>query len=300
MPFKFKAVTAKTKRLIDLGNQVIRDCRALIAMGAGNQVQDVASSQGRSHYFTSVVQKNRNYVWDRPLRNGGVTCAYGAGNCQDQAAVTYTILRSKLTAGENTSFCVNWAIKHSFATIGTPGTDPENEVICVDPWPIKPQALLLKDHFCKEGLKVLRSKPGGKNADYMARLKKHAPKDAWIDRWAAPSSFDVDAITSGDGMWDHEYCSNDGIAWVYKVRATWIADNQRPRCHACNKEFGVTRWRHHCRSCGEVFCDACSTGRTAVGVPATRPGEADVDLSNGAVRVCAPCLTQIKQEGFGG
>ena len=53
MPFKFKAVSAETKSLIDLGNQVIRDCRAIVAMGAGNQVQNVASTQGRSAYLTA-------------------------------------------------------------------------------------------------------------------------------------------------------------------------------------------------------------------------------------------------------
>jgi hypothetical protein len=217
MPIRFKAVNAETKRLIDLGNQVIRDCRALIAMGAANQVQNVSASLGRSHYLTGVVQNHPNYVWDRPLHNGGVTCAYGAGNCQDQAAVTYTILRSKLSAGETTSFCVNWGIKRSFATIGVPGTDPDNEVICVDPWPINAQALLLEDHFCKNGLQVLRYKRGGKNPNYMARLNKHTPVDGLIVRqYADAHVWDVNAINTSPGMWNHQYCSNNRITWFTK------------------------------------------------------------------------------------
>jgi hypothetical protein len=60
MPIKFKAVGAETKRLIDLGNQVIRDCRALVATGAGNQKQNVTRTQGRSHYLTGVVQNHPN------------------------------------------------------------------------------------------------------------------------------------------------------------------------------------------------------------------------------------------------
>jgi hypothetical protein len=85
MPFKFKAVSAETKRLIDLGNEVIQDCRALVAMGAGNQKQNVSSSQGKSALLTSAVQKHPKWEWDRPLRSGAVTCAYGAGNCQEHS-----------------------------------------------------------------------------------------------------------------------------------------------------------------------------------------------------------------------
>ena len=32
MPIKFKAVTAETKRLIDIGDRVIRECRALVGI----------------------------------------------------------------------------------------------------------------------------------------------------------------------------------------------------------------------------------------------------------------------------
>jgi hypothetical protein len=301
MPIRFKAVSAETKRLLDVADQVNRACRALVAMGAGNQRPNVSASQGRSHYLTGEVQSHPNYVWDRPLRNGGVTCAYGAGNCQDQAAVTYTILRSTLSGAETTSFCVNWVIKHSFATIGIPGTDPANEVVCVDPWPIHCQAVLLEDHFCKNSLTVLRHKVGGKNPNYMTRLNKHAPVDALAKKqYADAHVWDVDAINTGGGMWTHEYCSINKITWVYKVRPTWIADDQRPKCHGCNKDFSRTRWQHHCRSCGEIFCDDCSKGRTVVGIPATQPGKPVINLSNGAVRVCAPCRNQITADGFGG
>jgi FYVE zinc finger len=302
MPFKFKSVSTETKRLIDLGDQVIRDCRAIVAMGAGNQVQNVAKTQGKSAYLTAAVQSDQKYQWDRPLRNGTVTVAYAAGNCQDQAAVTYTILRSKLTAAEQTSFCVNNAIHHSFATIGVPGTDPEDQVICVDPWPIKAQAILLEDHFCKVGVQVLRHKKGGKG-DYMQRLNKPKNKSAEATakkQIANASVFDVSAIINSAGMWNHEYCSNDGITWVYKVRPEWIADEKRAHCQRCHKPFSFYWRRHHCRSCGEIFCDFCTNSRTKVGIPATEPRTPDVDLSKDAVRVCTPCFNKIKNDGFGG
>ena len=40
MPYKFKAVSAN-KILNDYSNKVIQKCRAIVAMGAGNQRDDV-------------------------------------------------------------------------------------------------------------------------------------------------------------------------------------------------------------------------------------------------------------------
>nr|CAI5865387.1 unnamed protein product [Callosobruchus analis] len=51
----------------------------------------------------------------------------------------------------------------------------------------------------------------------------------------------------------------------------WVKDNTAVECKACNKEFNLTRRRfsvasnpilnllqHHCRNCGEIFCNSCS------------------------------------------
>src|SRR5712671_1098016 len=139
MKFRFFAVSAESKRLLDIGDDVIKKCRAIVVMGAGNQKTNITQSKGLSSILTGAVQSNANYVWNQPLKNGGVTAAFGAGNCQDQGALTYTILRSVLSKSETASFCVNNTIKHSFATIGDPEKDPPTQVICVDPWPINAQ-----------------------------------------------------------------------------------------------------------------------------------------------------------------
>ena len=41
-----------------------------------------------SSILTGAVQNNSYYVWNQPLKNGGVTAAFHAGNCQDQGALT--------------------------------------------------------------------------------------------------------------------------------------------------------------------------------------------------------------------
>jgi hypothetical protein len=49
--------------------------------------------------------------------------------------------------------------------------------------------------------------------------------------------------------------------------------------------------KHHCRRCGLIYCDDCSSCRDDVDHPAHPPGEPD--LLNGArnQRVCVTCTT---------
>jgi hypothetical protein len=49
--------------------------------------------------------------------------------------------------------------------------------------------------------------------------------------------------------------------------------------HSCATKFGLTHYRHHCRMCGAVVCDACSRAR--VSLP---------ELSPWAQRVCKSCM----------
>uniref|UniRef100_A0A1L8DMD8 Putative run domain-containing protein n=1 Tax=Nyssomyia neivai TaxID=330878 RepID=A0A1L8DMD8_9DIPT len=38
----------------------------------------------------------------------------------------------------------------------------------------------------------------------------------------------------------------------------WAPDKLSSKCRSCNREFGITRRKHHCRNCGEIFCHNCS------------------------------------------
>ncbi|EDV34820.2 uncharacterized protein Dana_GF19035, isoform B [Drosophila ananassae] len=38
----------------------------------------------------------------------------------------------------------------------------------------------------------------------------------------------------------------------------WVPDHAVSRCSSCQTEFWLGRRRHHCRSCGEIFCADCS------------------------------------------
>ncbi|EZA52929.1 RUN and FYVE domain-containing protein [Ooceraea biroi] len=58
---------------------------------------------------------------------------------------------------------------------------------------------------------------------------------------------------------------------------TWTNDRLVTQCKGCSREFNMTRRKHHCRNCGNIFCNACSDNTTA--------------LPNSAkpVRVCDEC-----------
>ncbi|RZF32912.1 hypothetical protein LSTR_LSTR004303 [Laodelphax striatellus] len=63
--------------------------------------------------------------------------------------------------------------------------------------------------------------------------------------------------------------------------ALWASDKEAANCKACNKEFNITRRRHHCRNCGEIFCNACSDNTMSLAASA-KP-----------VRVCDECHEQL-------
>ncbi|XP_013107056.2 RUN and FYVE domain-containing protein 2 isoform X2 [Stomoxys calcitrans] len=60
----------------------------------------------------------------------------------------------------------------------------------------------------------------------------------------------------------------------------WAPDSIVSHCTACKKEFNLTRRKHHCRSCGDIFCRACS--------------DHTLPLSGKPVRVCLSCFASHK------
>ncbi|XP_036414787.1 zinc finger FYVE domain-containing protein 1 [Colossoma macropomum] len=78
-----------------------------------------------------------------------------------------------------------------------------------------------------------------------------------------------------------------------KAVTAWITDQVAPPywrpnaeiivCHGCNRKFEEAERKHHCRSCGEGFCQACST--RSMPVPERGWGSSPV-------RVCDVCHRQ--------
>lgn len=44
----------------------------------------------------------------------------------------------------------------------------------------------------------------------------------------------------------------------------WVPDAKIKYCHKCHMEFASKDWKHHCRACGQGFCDGCSSQQCPV------------------------------------
>lgn len=70
-----------------------------------------------------------------------------------------------------------------------------------------------------------------------------------------------------------------GRSRVVEPPPAWVPDSMAPLCMGCGVAFSLVKRRHHCRSCGRVFCAKCSPNQ----VPLPRYG------IQKAVRVCNRC-----------
>ncbi|VDN55661.1 unnamed protein product [Dracunculus medinensis] len=64
--------------------------------------------------------------------------------------------------------------------------------------------------------------------------------------------------------------------------AQWENDANVENCKRCNIQFSVSKRRHHCRKCGSIFCNSCSSARLKL------PSNAK------PVRVCLPCYNYLQ------
>ncbi|XP_051205416.1 protein FREE1 isoform X2 [Lolium perenne] len=65
----------------------------------------------------------------------------------------------------------------------------------------------------------------------------------------------------------------------------WVPDEAVNKCTGCAGDFSAFNRRHHCRNCGDVFCDKCTQGRT--------PLNSDADSQ--PVRVCDKCMAEVSR-----
>ncbi|KAI4818759.1 hypothetical protein KUCAC02_004061 [Chaenocephalus aceratus] len=44
----------------------------------------------------------------------------------------------------------------------------------------------------------------------------------------------------------------------------WLKDDEATQCKHCDKEFSIARRKHHCRNCGDIYCNNCSSNELAL------------------------------------
>ncbi|XP_012935262.1 pleckstrin homology domain-containing family F member 2 [Aplysia californica] len=66
----------------------------------------------------------------------------------------------------------------------------------------------------------------------------------------------------------------------------WVPDSEAKTCMHCRKsEFSLVNRRHHCRHCGRVVCNACSSKRWLLPQQSSKP-----------IRVCLTCYHKLSGE----
>ncbi|KAK3586576.1 hypothetical protein CHS0354_001166 [Potamilus streckersoni] len=65
--------------------------------------------------------------------------------------------------------------------------------------------------------------------------------------------------------------------------AQWASDRDATNCKQCDRPFSVARRKHHCRNCGDIFCNECSDNKMP------HPS------SSKPVRVCDICHSVLLQ-----
>uniref|UniRef100_A0A5K3F138 FYVE-type domain-containing protein n=2 Tax=Mesocestoides corti TaxID=53468 RepID=A0A5K3F138_MESCO len=71
------------------------------------------------------------------------------------------------------------------------------------------------------------------------------------------------------------------ISLERQTNRQWVSDESATCCSNCQKEFSISFRKHHCRHCGKVFCQACSSKKTAT------------SASKDPLRVCDACFAEL-------
>ncbi|CUE86164.1 zinc finger protein, putative [Bodo saltans] len=70
---------------------------------------------------------------------------------------------------------------------------------------------------------------------------------------------------------------------VLRSIGRWKKDDEVSKCDGCSSAFGILVRRHHCRSCGGIFCNPCSSHALIIAV--INPSETQ--------RVCDSCHARL-------
>ena len=89
--------------------------------------------------------------------------------------------------------------------------------------------------------------------------------------------------------------SEGGAVKVRTATASWKHDDEVNACEneKCKRQFTFFRRKHHCRRCGGIFCDACTTKRRTLKTPLTENGRATGSVPD--CRVCDACAFEAEK-----
>uniref|UniRef100_A0A4W3J1F7 FYVE, RhoGEF and PH domain containing 6 n=1 Tax=Callorhinchus milii TaxID=7868 RepID=A0A4W3J1F7_CALMI len=112
-------------------------------------------------------------------------------------------------------------------------------------------------------------------------------RDEWLEAISkAIEDYTKKRITfSGSKSLDEEEADKTELDSPLGTKAPiWIPDPRATMCMICTCDFTLTWRRHHCRACGKIVCQACSSNKFSLDYLKNRPA-----------RVCDYCFTELQK-----
>ncbi|XP_061533002.1 FYVE, RhoGEF and PH domain-containing protein 6-like isoform X2 [Phycodurus eques] len=110
-------------------------------------------------------------------------------------------------------------------------------------------------------------------------------RDEWLEAIStAIGDYTKKKITFISGKSFDEVQLSDGASLGAKA-PIWIPDPRATMCMVCTCEFTLTWRRHHCRACGKVVCQSCSSNKQSLEY-----------LKNQLARVCDQCHMALREQ----
>ncbi|XP_037539649.1 FYVE, RhoGEF and PH domain-containing protein 6, partial [Nematolebias whitei] len=162
--------------------------------------------------------------------------------------------------------------------------------------PVQSGQLKLKNMLSLSGMRV--SKPSQEayqnelniesvERSFILSASSAAERDEWLEAIStAISEHTKKKISFTCANPDEDQLGNvgDGAALGSKA-PIWIPDLRATMCMICTSEFTLTWRRHHCRACGKVVCQICSSNKCYLAY-----------LKNQPARVCDHCFDTLQKQ----
>ncbi|XP_036424312.1 FYVE, RhoGEF and PH domain-containing protein 6-like isoform X2 [Colossoma macropomum] len=118
-----------------------------------------------------------------------------------------------------------------------------------------------------------------------------AIRDSWLEAISTAIDNYTKKMISFSSTKSQEEGDKEGLdtaAQLGSKAPIWIPDLRATMCLICTCEFTLTWRRHHCRACGKVVCQACSTHKYPLEY-----------LKNQPARVCDQCFEILQHNSSG-
>ncbi|KAJ9088589.1 hypothetical protein DSO57_1021483 [Entomophthora muscae] len=136
------------------------------------------------------------------------------------------------------------------------------------------------------------------------------PQPDFQEEPTVQSCADLSLSRSADPLYSNTNFSLSSPVFIRQINSTissaprilpydlWECDSDTASCHSCHKNFSLFIRRHHCRRCGLIYCDQCSSSRAEMYDFSFRldgPGFAvPEETAPTPQRVCEPCHNIIR------